>query len=78
MLQTRGLPALIVIICAAAQWASAATAFERVRYLINDTARKFKRAEVDEGYKAGLNDDDWLKVAEHTIVLDHLADPPAH
>ena len=62
MVRIKGLPSLIVLIFAAAQLAAAGSAFERVRYSINDTAWKFKRAEVDEGYKPGFNDDDWLKV----------------
>jgi beta-galactosidase len=68
MLRKTSLPTLIVLIFTAAQCASAGTAFERVRYSINETDWKFKRAEVDEGYKPGLNDDDWLKV---TIPHDY-------
>ena len=68
MVRKRDLPALIVLIVAAAQLAAAGTAFERVRYSINDNEWKFKRAEVDQGHTPGLNDDSWLKV---TIPHDY-------
>ena len=68
MVRKKSLPAAFVLIFAVSQWASAGTAFERVRHSINDNEWKFKRAEVDEGHKPGLNDESWLKV---TIPHDY-------
>lgn len=51
MLRIKSWPAAVAVICAVLQSASAGEAFERVRHSINDTDWKFKRAEVEEGYK---------------------------